>query len=233
MRTRTARALTCALLVGLALAGTAQLQGRARRPVAVPTAEATPDVSLIGLPAPDFELPLAAGCRWRAPENVAAPRKSPAATPMATPMATPIATPAPNMLRFSDFRALRPASQEAKGDVTLLVFWAFWCDTWKDATQRFQRLRPQFERDGVRLLCVTVDASQQPVARGAFANGSIWYPVAIDGDSQVARRYGVRRVPTLFVVDAAGVVRARFEAFPSERRLQEVIRAASATQERS
>lgn len=220
MCSRKTRALLCVLLGGMALAGAAQLQVHGRRLPALPPGDTTPTASLIGSPAPDFELPLAAGCPWPLTKSAALLKDSAA-------MPTPISTEEARTLRFADFRSTRSAAQAAKGDVTLLVFWAFWCDTWKDATQRFQRLRPQFEQNGVRVLCVTVDASQQPVARSAFADGRIWYPVAIDRDSQVALSYGVRRVPTLFVIDAAGIVRARYEAFPNEHRLMDVIRQAN------
>ena len=174
----------------------------------------------IGSPAPKFELPLAQGCRWQAPRMVPA-KPEPARVPVATPKAQPGA------LRLADFcGAAGTSANGTRGGVTLLMFWAFWCDTWKDATRDFKKLRPQFDRAKVRVACVTVDASQQPVATGAFANGDIWYPVAIDRDSEVSMRYGVRRVPTIFVLDAAGIIRAHFEAFPGERRLMQAIHAA-------
>ncbi len=100
---------------------------------------------------------------------------------------------------------------------TVVVFWAFWCDTWKDATRYFGELRGDLEKRGVKLVIVAVDASQQPVARPAFASGKLFFPVVIDGKSQITARYGVRRVPTVIVVGANGNARAVWEGLPHKK----------------
>ncbi|HVF09842.1 MAG TPA: TlpA disulfide reductase family protein [Abditibacteriaceae bacterium] len=169
----------------------------------------------VGAHAPDFAFSLARDCRWKPP----APIKSKPATQQAE-----YSVPAQDFpLRFS---AVRAAHRSARRNVTVLVFWAFWCDTWKDVTRDFKRLRPKFDAAGAAVACVAVDASQQPVARRSFASGDIWYPVAIDTDSKITALYGVRRVPTIFIVDNTGRIRARFEAFPGERTLMGALRAA-------
>ena len=100
---------------------------------------------------------------------------------------------------------------------TVLVFWAFWCDTWKDATKFFGEMRPELEKRGVKVVVLAVDASQQPVARPAFKGGKLWFPIAIDGKSETTARYGVRRVPTIFVVGKSGKVRAMWEGLPHKK----------------
>lgn len=122
----------------------------------------------------------------------------------------------------------------------VLIFWAFWCDTWKDATRDLKKLRPQLEAEHARVLCVAVDASQQPVARRAFQSKDIWFPVVIDDVSthmstpaaspnqnepqNAGEKFGVRRVPTVFVLDSSRLIRARFEGFPKTRALMDAIR---------
>lgn len=110
--------------------------------------------------------------------------------------------------------------------VTVIVFWAFWCDTWKDVTRHLQHLRPGLQAAQAQVLCVAVDASQQPVADKALANGLLWFPVAVDRRSEVTSRYGVRRVPTVFVLDSRGGIRTRFEGLPTDRRLLVAVRQA-------
>ena len=100
---------------------------------------------------------------------------------------------------------------------TVVVFWAFWCDTWKDATRYFGELRGDLEKRDVKLVVIAVDASQQPVARPAFAAGKLFFPIVIDAKSQITARYGVRRVPTVFVVGANGKMRAVWEGLPHKK----------------
>lgn len=101
--------------------------------------------------------------------------------------------------------------------VSVLIFWAFWCDTWRDATQFLGALRPELQKRGVKLVVVAVDASQQPVARPAWKSGKLWFPIAIDGKGEVVARYGVRRVPTILVVEPKGRVRAMWEGLPGKK----------------
>ena len=100
---------------------------------------------------------------------------------------------------------------------TVVVFWAFWCDTWKDATRYLGDVRGDLEKRGVKLVVVAVDASQQPVARPAFRVKKLFSPVVIDARSHVTARYGVRRVPTVFVVGADGKIRAIWEGLPGKK----------------
>lgn len=109
-----------------------------------------------------------------------------------------------------------------RGERTLVVFWAFWCDTWKDATRDLKTLRAELEKQNVKVVVVSVDASQQPVARRAFESGDIWFPVAIDKDSKITAQWGVRRVPTAFLLEGTKI-RARWEGFPNRKQLLDVL----------
>lgn len=159
----------------------------------------------IGDLAPDFTLPLARDNRWKAPKT--SPR---------------------SVIEYSNERQMPQISlgervKFCKNGVTVVVFWAFWCDTWKDVSGYFGRMKPKLQAEKIEPICVAVDASQQPVARRAFANGHIWYPVTIDANSRTTAAYGVRRVPTLFVLDSSRRVREVFEGFPGERPLLRAI----------
>jgi peroxiredoxin len=158
----------------------------------------------VGTQAPSFVLPLAQ-------EYLAARGAS-----------SPAASVTSRVLDLEKFRG----GPEKSRPVTVVIFWAFWCDTWKDATRHLKTLRKPLQDGGVRVACVAVDASQQPVARKAFAAGDIWFPVAIDRESKITHQWGVRRVPTIFVLDSAGKVRHCFEGFPLDRKLIAAIQAA-------
>ena len=55
---------------------------------------------------------------------------------------------------------------------SVVIFWAFWCDTWKDMTRDLNLLRPQLGAMKLQVLAVSVDASQQPVSRARLKAGA-------------------------------------------------------------
>jgi peroxiredoxin len=145
-------------------------------------------------------------------ENVRAPLEAGAAAPDFTlpRCAYDKSTPA-KTLQLSKWRD----GQDQNGAV--VIFWAFWCDTWKDVTRELNFLQPQLDAMKLQVLAVSVDASQQPVARRAFESGKIWWPVAIDAKSEVSAAWGVRRVPTIFVLDRNGAIAKVYEGFPGRQ----------------
>jgi peroxiredoxin len=106
---------------------------------------------------------------------------------------------------------------------TIVVFWAFWCDTWKDVTRYCGEVRGDLEKKHIKLVAVAIDASQQPVARPAFKSGKLFFPVVIDAHSRVTSHYGVRRVPTLFLISSRGQVEAVWEGLPPKKALRKAL----------
>ena len=165
----------------------------------------------VGQIAPDFSLPVARDTRWTlAKKAVAKTDKS----------NFEYSKPTPNERRRE--LSLSQIVNSHKG-VTVVVFWAFWCDTWKDVGGVFARMKPRLQAARALPICVAVDASQQPVARRAFANGRIWYPVVIDTKSEIVAQWSVRRVPTVFVLDETRRIRQVWEGFPGETALMRAV----------
>jgi len=193
---------TCApLLLALCLRANAQALAQASTPAQAPAPpmeqQATPSVLLPGLYLDDARAPLKLGAR--APEFTL-PRCAFGASPGSN-----------RELKLSSWL------KSSRGNGSVVIFWAFWCDTWKDMTRDLNLLRPQLAAMKLQVLAISVDASQQPVSRRAFESGRIWWPVTIDSASTCSAAWGVRRVPTTFVLDRSGVVRAVFEGFPGKQ----------------
>ena len=94
-------------------------------------------------------------------------------------------------MRLSDYR----------GKPLVLVFWADW-------EPQSKALVPEFNRilwDGIPIVGINLIESRERTAR-AVNNHNIRYPVALDLDGAVGRAYGVETVPTVFVIDADGLV---------------------------
>lgn len=94
----------------------------------------------------------------------------------------------------------------ARTRVTVVGFWASWCETCQAAMPVLADLWRDKRGDGVMVIGVSVDESE----RHAIAMAQelrLSFPVLLDPGQRVSSRYGVRQVPLTFVVDRAGTVR--------------------------
>ncbi len=162
-----------------------------------------------------------------------APAASPdtCAPPQASPNLPEGRPPAPGDLApaFSlpDLHGQRVCLQQFRGRPTVLMFWACWCDTWKDSLSRLKDLRRTRPHLGFEALFVAVDSRTRALAEPLLLREGMPFPVALDFRSEVSRRYRVTTVPTLFLLDARGVVRFVHQAYPGNRVLAREIAACS------
>ena len=95
---------------------------------------------------------------------------------------------------------------EFSGDVLLLAFWASWCGRCEEQLAWVQGLDATYHRAGLVVLGVTLDDS--PVeAREFAAAAGVCFPVMHDVTKTISRRFALLDLPTLMLVDRAGVVR--------------------------
>ena len=95
------------------------------------------------------------------------------------------------------------ALESLRGRTVVLNFWGTWCGPCKaeiPELNRFAREHPE-----VAVVGVAIDSGTLPVLADASRKLGIEYPV-VRGNGGVQSQYGVRSVPTTFIVDAAGVI---------------------------
>ncbi len=109
------------------------------------------------------------------------------------------------LLPLTDGRSFRLAEQ--RGKVVLVNFWATWCPPCREEMPAMQRLWEHQKDQGFVLVAVSVDVDPKLV-KPYLAQHKLSFPVALDSKMQLANAYGVRALPSSFIVDPQGHVAA-------------------------
>jgi peroxiredoxin len=114
---------------------------------------------------------------------------------------------------------------EARGQVVLLSFWSSRCSTCRSQLASIDRLHATYGPAGLETYGVSIDDDQG--AAREFATGvRVGFPMLTDPSKEVGRTYRVASLPTVVVIDRAGVVRGawRDERTPREPPYVRVLR---------
>jgi peroxiredoxin len=96
--------------------------------------------------------------------------------------------------------------REFRGKLVLLNFWATWCAPCLHEMPSMERLYQTFKATDFVLLAVSMDRQGDAVARPFVENLQLNFPVLLDTTSEVGRQYGVRGLPTSYVIDPDGLL---------------------------
>ena len=119
-------------------------------------------------------------------------------------------------LKLSDYR----------GKVVALVFWGSWCSPCMAQVPHERDLAARLKGQPFALLGVDCEDSRE-TARGVMARERMTWPNWFDGpqgEGPIARRYHIRGYPSVFLIDAKGVIRARVGTFDQVDKLLEEIK---------
>ncbi len=106
-------------------------------------------------------------------------------------------------------------SQE-RGHVVLLDVWASWCEPCRDSLPLYDDMQKEYGARGLRVYALNIDAD--PVHIKKFLQTTkISVPVLLDPNAAIAEKVlKVNVMPTTFLIDRKGVVRATHEGFAEE-----------------
>lgn len=112
-----------------------------------------------------------------------------------------------------------------KGYVLVMDFFATWCIPCKEAIPHLNSLRAKYGKQGLQVLGVSVDEGSDHDVKNFIAERKVSYPVAIAGED-LQTEYGLRSIPTLFVINKKGMVVERFQGFSDQtaRGLEETVK---------
>jgi len=118
--------------------------------------------------------------------------------------------------RFSEKKAASPFSlkmadgkqvnlSDFRGKPVLFAFWASWCESCKEEIPLIEKFS-QGKRDEVAILLVAIDGENEKKIQRIIKNQKITLPVLLDVKEKIARTYGIRMVPTTFLINPEGMM---------------------------
>jgi thiol-disulfide isomerase/thioredoxin len=114
-----------------------------------------------------------------------------------------------------------------KGRVVYLDFWASWCAPCRESFPWMNRL--QRERGSVGLVVIAVNVDRERADAERFLREHpAQFRIVYDPDGLLPEQFGVRGMPTSFLIDRNGHVQSRHEGFLLRNRdaLRQQVRAA-------
>jgi len=112
---------------------------------------------------------------------------------------------------------------QLKGTPVLLNFWATWCTPCRYEMPHLQQFYDEQQGDEVVLLAVNVGESSSDVSQFMQSEG-FSFPVLLDNQGNVARRYNVQGIPTTFFIDSDSVIqKIKVGAFQSQEEIENIL----------
>jgi peroxiredoxin len=108
-------------------------------------------------------------------------------------------------LPTGDTRTFRLSEQ--RGKLVFVNFWATWCGPCREEMPAMERLWRQHRERGFLVVAISVDSD--PTLVGPFVKkGGFTFPIVLDPKLSAANAYGVRALPSSFLVDRQGYLTA-------------------------
>lgn len=108
-------------------------------------------------------------------------------------------------------------------DVTLLVFWATWCQPCLMEMPSLVKLHDKYRDRKFRVVSINVDDHEGQKVKSISRDFGINYPVLI-GNEEVMKQFGgVQALPTSFLIGRDGRIREKLQGLYPEEHLEQLV----------
>ena len=94
---------------------------------------------------------------------------------------------------------------EARGQVTMVNFWATWCPPCRRELPSMQRLWEQLRGQGFAMYAINLGEDEEAIFPFILSTGvEITFPILLDRQAEIIKQWPVLAIPTTFVLDRDG-----------------------------
>jgi thiol-disulfide isomerase/thioredoxin len=111
--------------------------------------------------------------------------------------------------RLQDLAGKLVTSEQFKGKVVVVDFWATWCPPCRAEIPGYTQLQKKYGNDGLVIVGVSLDQAGPDVVKAFADKNGINYPLVMGDESIVGAFGGVEGIPTTFLIDRSGQIRDR------------------------
>jgi thiol-disulfide isomerase/thioredoxin len=101
------------------------------------------------------------------------------------------------------------SSDQLKGKLTLVNFWASWCAPCREEEPSLDQLSKAFDPASLQVIAISVDDAWDPIEK-FFSGRKPAYSVLWDEGGKTSLRYGTNKFPESYILDASGKQRLKF-----------------------
>ncbi len=123
-----------------------------------------------------------------------------------------------------DLSGNRKNSEDYKGKITIVNFWATWCGYCRKEIPGFNHLKEKYQNQGVQIIGVSLDSSTR-IVRAFLEDVPIDYDVLM-GDRKISNDFGgIVGLPTTFIIDREWRVRKVFPGYVGQHVIEKEVKA--------
>ena len=102
-------------------------------------------------------------------------------------------------------KTISSTSLVESGKVTIISFWATWCKPCLEEMVEYNKIYEQFRDKGFLLLAVSTDTEKSVAKVKPYIKSKDYkFPVVLDTNSEVARKYYAQQMPYTILIDKNG-----------------------------
>lgn len=120
--------------------------------------------------------------------------------------ALPVIGPAPAW-KLKDLEGKLVSSEDFKGKVVVLDFWATWCPPCRAEIPGYVDLYKKYGKDRLAIIGVSLDEAGPKVVQQFVTKFGVNYPIVMGDDAVQSAFGGMEAIPTTFLIDQNGRIR--------------------------
>ncbi len=111
--------------------------------------------------------------------------------------------PAPSF-SLKDLKGNAVSLEDYKGKIVVMVFWATWCDPCREEMPTLKKLYKLYQDKGLAVLGISIDRSNGKRVKSFVEEAGLTYPILMDEDQSVRKKYQVEALPTSHLIGRDG-----------------------------